>query len=330
MIPEMTPLENLIPKNLTDPLYPKIDPYDSGWLAVTPPHQIYWEQSGNPRGIPVIFLHGGPGAGAGPIHRRFFDPAFYRIIIFDQRGAGRSRPLGCLSDNTTPLLIEDMERLRKMFQIERWLVFGGSWGSTLALAYAEAHAERCLGLILRGIFLCRPSEIHWFLYGLRAIFPEAWRTFAHFIPEGERKDLLQAYHRRLGNPDPEVHLPAARHWGAFEGSCSSLLPSPDTVAHFSSDPVAIGLAKIEAHYFTHRIFLPENSLLENIRSIAHLPGVIVQGRYDGVCPIVTADDLHQAWPEAEYIVVPDAGHSAFEPGILRELVRAADRFRNRL
>ena len=330
MIPEINPLENLNSKQPTDPLYPRVDPHDCGWLAVTPPHQIYWEQSGNPHGIPVVFLHGGPGAGAGPMHRRFFDPAFYRIIIFDQRGAGRSRPLGCISDNTTLLLIEDMERLRKMFQVERWLVFGGSWGSTLALAYAETHPERCLGLILRGIFLCRPSEIHWFLYGLRAIFPEAWRTFAHFIPEAERNDLLQAYHQRLSNPDPAIHMPAARHWSSYEGACSTLLPSADTVAHFSSDTVALGLARIEAHYFTNHIFLPENSLMDRIRSIAHIPGVIVQGRYDGVCPIVTADDLHQAWPEAEYAVVPDAGHSAFEPGILRQLVLATDRFKSRL
>ncbi len=323
-------MEHLTPKPQADSLYPKIEPYEYGWLDVSPVHQVYWEQCGNPNGIPVIFLHGGPGAGAGPMHRRFFDPSFYRIIIFDQRGAGRSRPLGETRENTTPLLIEDMERLRRQFGVERWLVFGGSWGSTLAIAYAETHPERCLGLILRGIFLCRPSEIEWFLYGLRAIFPEAWRRFAHFIPANERNDLLRAYHARLMDPDPAVHLPAARLWGSYEGACSTLLPNPDTVAHFSSDPVALGLARIEAHYFTHNIFLPDNSLLDNVRRIAHIPGIIVQGRYDGVCPIVTADDLHRAWPEAEYVVVPDAGHSAFEPGIQRELVRAAQRFMHRL
>ena len=323
-------MEHLTPKPQADSLYPKIEPYEYGWLDVGPVHQIYWEQCGNPNGVPVIFLHGGPGAGAGPMHRRFFDPSFYRIIIFDQRGAGRSRPLGETRENTTPLLIEDMERLRRQFGVERWLVFGGSWGSTLAIAYAETHPERCLGLILRGIFLCRPSEIEWFLYGLRAIFPEAWRRFAHFIPANERNDLLRAYHARLMDPDPAVHLPAARLWGSYEGACSTLLPNPDTVAHFSSDPVALGLARIEAHYFTHNIFLPDNSLLDNVRRIAHIPGIIVQGRYDGVCPIVTADDLHRAWPEAEYVVVPDAGHSAFEPGIQRELVRAAQRFMHRL
>ncbi len=323
-------MEHLTPKPQADSLYPKIEPYEYGWLDVSPVHQVYWEQCGNPNGIPVIFLHGGPGAGAGPMHRRFFDPSFYRIIIFDQRGAGRSRPLGETRENTTPLLIEDMERLRRQFGVERWLVFGGSWGSTLAIAYAETHPERCLGLILRGIFLCRPSEIEWFLYGLRAIFPEAWRRFAHFIPANERNDLLRAYHARLMDPDPAVHLPAARLWGSYEGACSTLLPNPDTVAHFSSDPVALGLARIEAHYFTHNIFLPDNSLLDNVRRIAHIPGIIVQGRYDGVCPIVTADDLHRAWPEAEYVVVPDAGHSAFEPGIQRELVRAAHRFMHKL
>ena len=323
-------MEHLTPKPQADSLYPKIEPYEYGWLEVSPVHQVYWEQCGNPNGIPVIFLHGGPGAGAGPMHRRFFDPSFYRIIIFDQRGAGRSRPLGETRENTTPLLIEDMERLRRQFGVERWLVFGGSWGSTLAIAYAETHPERCLGLILRGIFLCRPSEIEWFLYGLRAIFPEAWRRFAHFIPANERNDLLRAYHARLMDPDPAVHLPAARLWGSYEGACSTLLPNPDTVAHFSSDPVALGLARIEAHYFTHNIFLPDNSLLDNVRRIAHIPGIIVQGRYDGVCPIVTADDLHRAWPEAEYVVVPDAGHSAFEPGIQRELVRAAHRFMHKL
>lgn len=330
MIPEMNGMEHLTLSSQTDALYPKIEPYDSGRLEIGPLHQIYWEQCGNPSGVPVVFLHGGPGAGAGPMHRRFFDPAFYRIIIFDQRGAGRSRPLGETRENTTPLLIRDMERLRQLFGVDRWLVFGGSWGSTLALAYAQAHPERCLGLILRGIFLCRPSEIEWFLYGLRAIFPEAWRSFSHFIPPDERGNLLGAYHRRLINPDPAVHLPAARYWGSYEGACSTLLPNADTVAHFSSDPVALGLARIEAHYFTHDIFLPDNSLLDNIRRVAHIPGIIVQGRYDGVCPIVTADDLHRAWPEAEYIVVPDAGHSAFEPGILRELVRAANRFKRKL
>jgi proline iminopeptidase len=312
------------------PLHPPIEPYAAGMLELEAPHRMYYEQSGNPRGVPAVFLHGGPGAGSSPVHRQFFDPAFYRIIVLDQRGAGRSTPLGCLENNTTPKLIEDLERLRAHLGIERWLVFGGSWGSTLALAYAEHHPERCLGLVLRGIFLCRQSEIDWFLHGLRAIFPEAWRTFAGYIPEKERGDLLSAYHRRLTDPDPAVHLPAARSWSVYEGSCSTLLPNPALVADFASDRVALGLARIEAHYFRHDIFLPENFLLDNTARLKSIPGVIVQGRYDIVCPTVSADDLHHAWPEADYTIVADAGHSAFEPGIRSRLLAATERFKSML
>ncbi|MGH8620590.1 MAG: prolyl aminopeptidase [Burkholderiales bacterium] len=310
-------------------LYPEIEPYGTGALGLDGVHTMYWEQSGNPEGAPVLFLHGGPGAGASPAHRRFFDPAHYRIVIFDQRGAGRSTPLGELRENTTPQLVADIERLRAHLGIERWLVFGGSWGSTLALAYGEAHPEHCAGFILRGVFLCRKSEIDWFLYGLRTLFPEAWRAFAEVIPAPERGDLLAAYYRRLADPDPAVHVPAARAWSTYEGICSTLLPSPETVAHFAGDVVSLGLARIEAHYFSHGIFLPENALLENLHRLRHLPCVIVQGRYDAVCPIVTADEVHRAWPESEYIVVPDAGHSAWEPGISGELVRATERFKAR-
>jgi proline iminopeptidase len=288
---------------------------------------MYWEESGNPKGVPILFLHGGPGAGAAPGHRRFFDPAHYRIVIYDQRGAGRSQPLGELRDNTTLQLVADIERLRVELRIGRWVVFGGSWGSTLALAYAQAHRDRCVGLILRGIFLCRDTEIEWFMYGLRTLFPEVWRAFAAAIPAAERKNLLAAYYKRLIDPDPAVHMPAARTWGTYEGACSTLLPSPETVAYFAGDVVALGLARIEAHYFTHDIFLPKNALLANIDRIRDIPGVIVQGRYDAVCPIVTADELHQAWPEAEYIVVPDAGHAAWEPGICAELVKATERYK---
>ena len=309
-------------------LYPEIQPYESGMLPVGGPHQIYWEQVGRPDGVPVLFLHGGPGAGANPTHRRFFDPAHYRTVIFDQRGSGRSRPLGETRDNTTPLLIEDIEALRRKLGIERWIVFGGSWGSTLALAYAEAHPEACMALVLRGIFLCRRSEIDWFLYGIRAVFPDQWRIFAGHIPEGERGDLLQAYHTRLMNPDPAIHMPAARIWSTYEGACSTLLPSPETVAAFGSDVMALGLARLEAHYFINDIFLPENSLLANVGRIRRIPAVIVQGRYDMVCPAVSAEDLHQAWPEADYTVVPDAGHSALEPGIRKHLVEAMERFKS--
>ncbi len=308
-------------------LYPEIEPLEAGMLALDGMHHMYWEVSGNPHGKPVVFLHGGPGAGASPAHRRFFDPKHYRIVIFDQRGAGRSTPLGALQNNTTPHLIADMEMLREHLGIERWLVFGGSWGSTLALAYAEEHPERCTGLILRGIFLCRKSEIDWFLYELKNLFPEAWRTFSGYIPEAERGDLLKAYYKRLTDPDPAVHMPAARAWGRYEGACSTLMPSPETVAYFGGDVVALGLARIEAHYFTHDIFLPINSLLDRVNRIRTIPGIIVQGRYDAVCPIISADDLHRAWPEAEYTIVPDAGHAAWEPGICKHLVAACERFK---
>jgi proline iminopeptidase len=312
------------------PLFPPIEPYASGMLELDGPHRMYYEQSGNPRGVPVVFLHGGPGAGASAVHRQFFDPAFYRVVVLDQRGAGRSTPLGCLENNTTPALIADLEKLRTHLGIDRWMVFGGSWGSTLALAYAEHHPDRVRALVLRGIFLCRKSEIDWFLYGLKAIFPEAWRTFAGYIPPAERGDLLAAYHKRLVDPDPAVHMPAARSWSVYEGSCSTLLPNPALVADFASDRVALGLARIEAHYFRHDIFLPENFLLEKVDRLKKIPGVIVQGRYDIVCPTVSADDLHQAWPEAEYLVVPDAGHSAFEPGIRSRLVAATEGFKSRV
>lgn len=315
------------PPPVRSELYPHIEAARYGMLALDGVHQMYWEESGNPAGMPILFLHGGPGAGASAAHRRFFDPAHYRIVIFDQRGAGRSTPLGEIAHNTTPHLVADIERLRAHLGIERWIVFGGSWGSTLAIAYGEAHPERCTGFILRGIFLCRRSEIDWFLYGLRTLFPEAWRAFAGAVPENERDDLLAAYYRRLTDPDPAVHMPAARAWSVYEGTCSTLLPSAETVAYFAGDVVSLGLARIEAHYFSHDIFLPENSLLESVIRLRRIPAVIVQGRYDAVCPIVTADDLHSAWPEAEYIIVPDAGHSAWEPRICAELVRATERFK---
>ena len=308
-------------------LFPAIEPYQRGTLAVDSRHTLYWEEAGERDGTPIVFLHGGPGAGANAEHRRFFDPQGYRIVVFDQRGSGRSTPLGDIEANTTPFLVEDMERLRSHLGFERWHVFGGSWGSTLALAYAQAHPERVSALILRGIFLSRASEIHWFLYGLRAIFPEPWQRFAGFLPEEERGDILDGYYRRLLDPDPQIHQPAARAWSTYEGACSTLLPSPETVAAFGEDKMALGLARIEAHYFRNRSFLAENQLLDNIERIRRIPAVIVQGRYDMVCPIVTADALHRAWPEAEYRIVPDAGHSAMEPGIRRALVAATERFK---
>lgn len=311
-------------------LFGPIEPRAQGFLEPDSLHRVYWEESGNPGGMPVLFIHGGPGSGTSPQQRRFFDPAYYRIILFDQRGSGRSTPYAELRDNTTPHLISDMELLRETLGIERWLIFGGSWGSTLALAYGEAHPERCLGFVLRGIFLCRRSEIDWFLYGLNTFFPEAWRELAEPVPASQRTNLLQFYHEQLTNPDPAIHLPAARAWAGYEARCSTLLPNEQLVDSFESDAVALSLARIEAHYFLHDIFLPKNSLLENLDRIRHLPAVIVQGRYDAVCPIVTADELARAWPEAFYEIVDDAGHSAFEPGITRALIQATEAFKDLL
>jgi proline iminopeptidase len=310
-------------------LFPPIEPYASGMLRLDGTYSMYWEQSGNPHGIPAVFLHGGPGAGATATHRRFFDPDGYRIVIFDQRGAGRSTPLGATTDNTLAHLVADTELLREYLGIERWLLFGGSWGSTLALAYAETYPERCAAMVLRGIFLCRRAEIDWFLYGMRTIYPEAWRAFVDHLAEDERSDILAAYHRRLADPDPAVHLAAARAWSSYEGSCSTLLPSPDTVAAFGEERMALGLARIETHYFRHNLIPPEEDLVARVGRIRHLPATIVQGRYDMVCPIVGADELARAWPEADYIIVPDAGHSAMEPGIRAALVAAIERHRQR-
>lgn len=308
-------------------LFSPLDPFQTGRLQVDDVHNLYWEQSGNPDGVPVLFLHGGPGAGASPTHRRFFDPTFYRIIILDQRGAGRSTPLGDLRNNDIPHLVGDLEMLRAHLGIDRWMVFGGSWGSTLSIAYAEAHPNRVIGLVLRGIFLMRRSEIDWFLYGMKQIFPEAWNHFNNYIPAAERDDLLEAYWKRLTHPDPAIHLPAARVWSMYEGSCSTLMPSPELVSASGEDNHALGLARIEAHYFRNNMLDPEDKLLRDIRAIRHIPAVIVQGRYDIVCPIRTADELHRAWPEADYIIVPDAGHSAMEPGVRMALVQATERFK---
>jgi proline iminopeptidase len=308
-------------------LFPPIEPYRTGRLRLDARHAMYWEESGNPRGAPLLFLHGGPGAGATAVHRRFFDPTHWRIVIFDQRGAGRSTPLGEVQDNTPDHLASDIELLRQELRIDEWLLFGGSWGSTLALHYAETHSDRVSGLILRGIFLCRRAEVDWFLYGARTIFPEAWRAFVGFLPEGEREDLLAAYYRRLTDPDPRIHMPAARAWSVYEGACSTLLPNPETIAAFGEDRLALGLARLEAHYFRHNLFSGERDLIARIGRIRHLPGVIVQGRYDMVCPIRSADELARAWPEAEYVIVPDAGHSAMEPGIREQLVLAGERFK---
>lgn len=308
--------------------YPPIEPYDQGRLAVSSLHTIYYEQSGNPAGKPAIFVHGGPGGGTDPKHRRFFDPARYRIILVDQRGCGHSTPHASLEDNTTHALVADMEALRKHLGIERWLVFGGSWGSTLALAYAQAFPERVTELVLRGIFLLRKWEIDWFYQeGASRLFPEAWAEYLRPIPEEERGDLLAAYHRRLISEDREVAVAAARAWSIWEGMTSCLYPNEDLIARMGGDMFALAFARIECHYFVNGGFFErETQLIEGVSRIRHIPGVIVQGRYDVVCPAESAYDLHRAWPESKLVMVPDAGHSAMEPGILHELVSATDRF----
>jgi proline iminopeptidase len=310
-------------------LFPDTFPYRSGFLPLDSGHSIYWEQVGNPRGLPVLFLHGGPGAGAGAVHRRFFDPAAWNLTIFDQRGAGRSRPFGSLVNNTTPALVSDIEALRDHLGVSDWLLFGGSWGSTLAIAYAQAHPERVRGCVLRGIFLGRPSEVAWFLHGLATVFPDAHAQFVNFLPEAERGDVLGSYIRRLGDPEPRIHGPAARAWSIYEGSCSTLLPSPDAVVSFAEDRSALALARIEAPSFANDLFLPPEGLLGHMHRIADVPAEIVQGRYDMVCPPISAFDLAAAWPAARLTVVPDAGHSALEPGTRAALLSAVETFRRR-
>jgi len=311
------------------PLYPPIEPFETGMLKVSDLHTVYWEQSGNRSGEPVVFVHGGPGGGTEPAHRRFFDPASYRIILFDQRGCGKSSPHAELRENTTWDLVADMERLRERLGVERWHVFGGSWGSTLALAYAITHTARVASLVLRGIFLLRRQELRWFYQeGCSEIFPEAFQDFLAPIPVAERGDLIAAYHKRLTSPDAAVRSRAARAWSVWEASTSKLLPDARLKAHHDESEFAEAFARIECHYFVNHGFFQSNSfLLDNAPKLRAIPGVIVQGRYDVVCPPVTAFMLHQAWPQAEFRIVPDSGHSAFEPGIVKELVAATDRFR---
>lgn len=309
-------------------LYPPIEPNDSGMLPLDDIHTMYWETSGNPRGIPVLFVHGGPGGGCAPEHRRFFDPERFRIVLFDQRGCGASTPFAEVAQNSTPHLVNDIERLRDFLGISQWLMFGGSWGSTLALAYGQSHPDRCLGFVLRGIFLGRASEIEWFLKGARQVQPDAWRRFVEMLPPAERDDILRAYLKRLFHADPKVHLPFARAWSEYEGTCSTLLPHPELGSDFSLD--ALALARLEAHYFAHQCFFSPNQLLANLYRIAHLPAAIVHGRYDMVCPIISADELARAWSGARFTIIDDAGHSVWEPGITRAMVREVEWFKTRL
>ena len=311
--------------------YPHIDPYEQGHMRVSDVHSIYYEQSGNPAGKPVVFVHGGPGGGTDPRQRRFFDPERYRIVLFDQRGCGKSTPHASLVDNTTWHLVADMEALREKLGIERWQVFGGSWGSTLALTYAEKYPERVTELVLRGIFLLRKWEIDWFYQeGASRIFPEAWQSYLEAIPVAERGDLLGAYHARLFGDDPAVALAAARAWSIWEGSTSCLRSDPELVKKMGGETFATAFARIECHYFKNNgFFEKETLLLDEAHKLANIPGVIVQGRYDVVCPAESAFDLKRAWPTADLVMVPDAGHAAMEPGTLEALVSATDRFSGR-
>jgi proline iminopeptidase len=303
--------------------YPAIKPYVTHTLPMDALHSLYIEECGNPEGLPALFLHGGPGAGCEPWHRRFFDPEIYRIVLFDQRGCGRSTPHAELRDNTTQDLVADIERIRAHLGIERWVVFGGSWGSSLGLVYAETHPERVLGLILRGIFLCRPEEIRWFYQeGASWLFPDYWEEYLRPIPEDERGDLVAAYYRRLTGEDELARMGAAKAWSRWEGKTSNLLPRKEVVDHFSEPFTALSLARIECHYFMNDSFLEPDQILRDAHRLADIPGVIVHGRYDAVCPLKNAWQLHQAWPRAELRVIPDAGHSALEPGIVDALVRA--------
>lgn len=309
-------------------LYPPLQPYTDGQLSVSDLHQIYYEESGNPDGQPVVFLHGGPGGGSQPKYRQYFDPQRWRIVLFDQRGCGRSTPHAELKDNTTWTLVSDIEQLRQHLSIDTWTVFGGSWGSTLALTYAQTHPERCAGLILRGIFMLRQQEIRWFYQeGASNIYPDAWEDYLKPIPDSERHDLVSAYYRRLTSSDPDIRQTAARAWAIWEGSTSKLIPDPNAASQFGRDGFADAFARIECHYFVNKGFFDHEDLLfHNIDRIRHIPGFIVQGRYDVVCPMTTAWQLHKAWPEAEFVVIPDAGHSVSEPGIIDALVDATDRF----
>ena len=309
-------------------LFPEIAPFDSGHLQVDDLHSVYYEQCGNPGGKPALFVHGGPGGGSSPVHRRFWDPSVYRVVLFDQRGCGRSTPHAELRNNTTWDLIADMERIREHLRIERWQLFGGSWGSTLALAYAQQHPERVTEMILRGIFLLRQHEIAWYYQdGASRIFPEAWQSYLAPIPEEERGDMVDAYYRRLTSSDRKERLGAARAWSMWEGSTSRLIPDSQLVARTGEASFAEAFARIECHYFINRGFFDDdNHLLDHVDRIAHIPSIIVQGRYDIVCPVESAFQLHRAWPTALRIIAPASGHSALEPEITEHLVAATARF----
>ena len=309
-------------------LYPRIKPYATHQLEVDSPHVLHVEEAGEPDGIPVLFVHGGPGAGCLPYHRTFFDPQVYRIVLFDQRGCGRSVPHAELKANNTQALVRDIERIREFLGIKRWILFGGSWGSTLSLVYAQTHPQNVMGLILRGIFLCRPREIDWFYQegGASRIFPDHWREFVTLVPEEERGNMVAAYYKRLTGENELARMAAAKAWSRWEGLTSTLQPSNSVVSTFTEPFTAVSLSRIECHYFMNNSFLEPNQILNNAPKLADIPGVIVQGRYDIVCPMESAWELSKAWPAAELHIIPDAGHSATESGIIDALVRATRQF----
>lgn len=308
-------------------LFPPLEPYDSGRIAVDDIHTLYWEEAGNPDGPAILFLHGGPGAGCGETARQFFDPAYWRIILFDQRGSGRSTPLGELRGNTTENLVADIEKLRVARGIEKWHIFGGSWGSTLALAYGETHPDRCLSFILRGIFTMRKAEVAWYIGGLASVFPDAWAAYVSLIPEEERGDVLGAYLKRLTSKDESVREEATRRMLVYETSCASLISDAEKIAQAAAEKCDSAMPLMEAHYLTNNLFTPDSKLLDNVDCLRSIPCIIVQGRYDMICPMTTAYELHQRWPEAQFVVVPDAGHSAFDPGMRSALIEATERMK---
>lgn len=311
-------------------LYPAISSYNEFYLEVSGGHQLWVAEYGNPHGMPAVFLHGGPGSGCENYHPRFFDPEKYRIILIDQRGSGKSKPHASLKENTTQLLVDDLETLRAELAIDKWVVFGGSWGSTLALVYAETHPENVLGLVLRGIFLCRPEDIAWFYQqGASAIFPDYWESYVSLIPENERGNLVAAYYKRLISEDEDIRLAAAREWSIWEGRTSTLQLKSNVTDHFGNQQVALSLARIECHYFMHNSFLSPNQIVENAHKLKDIPGYIVHGRYDVVCPLTQAFDLHNAWEQAHYYIAPNSGHSATEPEIVDALIRATDEIAER-
>lgn len=309
-------------------LYPAIRPYSTGFLPVDDTHTLYWEQSGNPDGVPIVFLHGGPGAGTQADYRRFFDPHFYRIIMFDQRGCGKSEPLGEVKDNSPKHAVGDIEALRQHLRIAKWHIFGGSWGATLALLYAADHAESCASLILRGIWLMTKSEHEWLMNGVRTVFPEVWERFARYIPESERGDLLAAYHKRLHGDDEAVQLAAAMQWVAYESACATLYPHFQTMFTDDQRKQVVAMARIESHFYKNYLVDDSQSLMKRVEDFRHVPAVIIHGRYDMITPLKTAHALHTVWPEADYVIVPDGGHSALDPAIRDRLIAATDNARS--